>query len=244
MKLDHRDSKDHFLRGNAAWEYAYTFLPDHFWMDDDTYGYNYIIVLFRAIGVDIHAFHFMQKYGKAASVFGSARSTPDMVSYQEAYKLGESLAKENFAVITGGGGGIMEAANRGAYDAGGQSVGLNIKLPQEQALNLYTTDSETFHYFFSRKVSLAFASEVYVYFPGGFGTMDEFFEIATLVQTGKINNVPIVLVGRDFWLPLLDYIRSTMAEKVHTISPDDIHIYKLVANADEAIELIKELVPD
>lgn len=199
--------------------------------------------IFKIMSEFVAGFDLLQRYGLAASVFGSARSTPDDANYQEAYRMGELLAKEGFAVITGGGPGVMEAANRGAYDAGGQSVGLNIKLPHEQALNQYVTETETFHYFFSRKVSLSFASEVYIYFPGGFGTMDEFFEILTLVQTGKIENIPIVLVGKEFWTPLLDTIRETMLDKARTISPEDVHLYKLVDNADEAIELIKELIP-
>ena len=137
----------------------------------------------------------------------------------------------------------MEAGNRGAFDAGGDSIGLNIKLPHEQSLNRYVTDTETFHYFFSRKVSLSFASEVYIYFPGGFGTLDEFFELVTLVQTNKIEPVPIVLVGKDFWVPLLDVMRTTLLEQYQTISPEDVHLYKVVDSAEEAIELIKELIP-
>ena len=147
------------------------------------------------------------------------------------------------ARITGGGGGIMEAANKGAFEAGGQSVGLNIQLPEEQNLNRYVTDSQTFHYFFTRKVSLAFASEVYIYYPGGFGTLDELMEIVTLTQTRKVQNVPVVLVGREFWTPLIDWFRSCLLNGEHVISPEDMDIFHIVDSAHEAHELILSLIP-
>src|SRR5690606_19507522 len=134
----------------------------------------------------------------------------DNPHYIKARTVGKMLAEEGFAVITGGGGGIMEAANRGAYEAGGTSVGLNIELPHEQNLNPYTTESMPFRYFFARKVMLAYAASALICFPGGFGTLDEMFEVITLVQTGKMPPVPIILVGCEFWQPLDNFIREQL----------------------------------
>lgn len=198
--------------------------------------------IFKIMSEFVQGFELLRKYGLAASVFGSARSTSDTHAYQEAERLGGLLAENGFAVITGGGGGIMEAANKGAFEAGGKSIGLNIRLPEEQSLNAYVNDAATFHYFFTRKVSLAFASEVYIYFPGGFGTLDEMFEIATLVQTKKIQNIPIVLVGREYWQPLLEYFKKVLLEEKHTIGPDDLSLFNLVDSAEEAIEVITQKV--
>ena len=198
--------------------------------------------VFKIMSEFVNGFDLLRKYGLAASIFGSTRAKPDSEVYQEAYKLGRMLGERKYTIITGGSSGVMEAANKGAYDVGAQSVGLNIKLPFEQAMNPYLTDSETFDHFFTRKVCLTFASEVYVFFQGGFGTLDEFFEITTLIQTQKIENIPVILVGRDYWLPLLEVIRVELLEKRGTISPEDIHIYKLVDTAEEAAALIDELV--
>lgn len=199
--------------------------------------------IFKIMAEFVNGFELLRKYGLAASVFGSARTTPDMAVYQDAERLGGHLARSGFTVITGGGGGIMEAANKGAFEAGGQSVGLNIRLPEEQSLNRYTTDAETFHYFFTRKVSLAFASEVYIYYPGGFGTLDELMELVTLIQTKKIQGVPVVLVGRAYWTPLLEWFQSMLLEKKQTIGQTDMEIFHLVDSAEEAHELIAKLVP-
>lgn len=138
----------------------------------------------------------------------------------------------------------MEALNKGAFEAGGRSVGLNILLPQEQALNQYVNESATFHYFFTRKVSLAFSSEVYIYFPGGFGTLDEFFEILTLVQTKKIQPLPIILVGRDYWSPLVEWMRTTVLERYQGIHEDDLSLFHVVDTAEEAIEVANRYVPE
>lgn len=185
-------------------------------------------------------FNFINKYDLAASFFGSARSGLSDRIYQEATKLASLLAKDDFTIITGGGPGIMEAANKGAYEAGGESVGLTIQLPGEQATNKYVKDELSFHYFFSRKVMLSFASEVYIFFPGGFGTMDEFFEMMTLIQTGKDEDILVVLVGEDYWSGLLSWIKETVYEKNGAISKGDMDIYNLVDNADDAYEVIKE----
>ncbi|MEX0652359.1 MAG: TIGR00730 family Rossman fold protein [Candidatus Paceibacterota bacterium] len=187
-------------------------------------------------------FELLKKYDLAATFFGSARTEPGSKVYEDAVALARRLSKSGFTIITGGAAGVMEAANKGAHDAKGQSVGLNINLPEEQMGNDFTTDSENFHYFFSRKVMLTFASEVYVYFPGGFGTLDEFFEIVTLVQTKKIEPIPIVLVGKDFWGPLLEWIEKGLLETHHTISKEDINMYTLVDSVDEAYTVIMDKV--
>lgn len=194
--------------------------------------------VFRIMSEFVDGFELLRKYGLAVSVFGSARFTPGEPWYKEAELLASKLAKKKFAVITGGGPGIMEAANVGAFKVGGTSVGLNIELPFEQKLNPYVTDSRNFSFFFSRKVMLSFASEVYVYFPGGFGTMDEFFELVTLIQTKKIERIPIVLVGKEFWEPLIAFFKKTMLKDLKTISKEDIDIFHLVDDAEEAYKYI------
>lgn len=174
-----------------------------------------------------NGFDVLSKHSNTITIFGSARFQEGHEYYDKARELAEVLADEGYTIITGGGGGIMEAGNRGAFEAGGSSIGFNIELPTEQALNPYTTSSMPFRYFFSRKVMLAFAAEAYIYFPGGFGTLDEFFEIMTLIQTNKIPRAPVICVGKDFWEPLDDFIRSNMLEGLHTISPDDEKIYTI-----------------
>jgi hypothetical protein len=200
--------------------------------------------IFRIMAEFVSGFELLRKYRLAATVFGSARALPDDKWYQEAQKLGYQLSKYGFAIITGGGGGIMGAANKGAYEAGGASVGLNIKLPHEQRLNSYVTDSETFSYFFPRKVMLSFASEVYIYFPGGFGTLDEFFEILTLVQTGKIGRVPIILIGKTYWEPLMQWVRNTVLDECHAVNAQDLDLFSIVDSAEEAYDLIVKLDGD
>ncbi len=198
--------------------------------------------VFRIMSEFVEGFELLRKYGLAVTFYGSARLRPGDAWYKESEKLAAKLAKKGFAVITGGGPGIMESANVGAFKVGGQSVGLNIELPMEQVLNPYTTESENFGFFFSRKVMLAFASEVYVYFPGGFGTMDEFFEMVTLIQTEKIEPIPIVLVGKDFWEPLIDYFKKTLLKEYKTIDKKDMDIFHLVDDADAAYKYITKTV--
>ena len=194
--------------------------------------------VFRIMSEFVNGFELLRKYGLAATFWGSARLQPGDEYYQEAEELASKLAKKGFAIITGGGPGIMEAGNVGAFKVGGQSVGLNITLPMEQKLNHYTTDSESFHFFFSRKVMLTYASEVYVYFPGGFGTLDEFFEIVTLIQTRKIEPIPVILYGKEFWEPLLKWFKSDLLKKYKTISKEDLDIFVTVDSVDEAFKLI------
>jgi uncharacterized protein (TIGR00730 family) len=198
--------------------------------------------VFRIMAEFVLGFEVLRKYGLAATIFGGARFAPEDPYYEDAKELAAALAKLGFAVITGGGPGIMEAANTGAYEAGGKSVGLNIQLPTEQKLNPYVTENATFDFFFSRKVMLAYASEVYIFFPGGFGTLDEFFEMVTLVQTGKIACIPIICYGKEYWEPLVAWIDSTLAKKYRTIVPEDRAIFEVVDSIDEAIASIKRQV--
>ena len=189
-----------------------------------------------------NGFHFLKNYGKSATFFGSARCVAGDKNYEEARKLAFLLSKDDFAIITGGGPGIMEAANRGATEAGGQSAGINIQLGHTENVNPYVKRSISFHYFFARKVMLAFASEVYIFFAGGFGTLDEFFEMITLVQTRKIDPIPIILVGKRYWSPLLKWIEKDVYEKRKNINKEDMKIYHLTKDAAEARGLIKRLV--
>ncbi len=183
-------------------------------------------------------FEMVNKYSYTVTVFGSARFLEDNPHYQKARETGRLLAQEGFTVITGGGGGIMEAANRGAFEAGGKSVGFNIELPFEQNLNAYTTESMAFKYFFARKVMLVYAASALICFPGGFGTLDELFEVVTLVQTGKMPHLPIILVGTDFWKPLDSFIRAQMLESLGTISHGDEELYTIT----DDLETVKQLV--
>lgn len=193
-------------------------------------------------------FKLLKKYDLAITFFGSSRESLPERMYLEAADLARRLSHDGFTIFTGGGHGIMEAANRGVDEIRGSSVGLNIKLPTEQQLNIYTTDSQEFEYFFIRKVMLSFASEAYIFFPGGFGTMDEFFEIITLIQTKKIQPIPVILVGKDYWTPLLKWIEESLYKENGTINEEDLQIYHLVDDAKEAhdltIRLIQELCPD
>jgi len=198
--------------------------------------------IFKIMTEFVSGFEFLRKYkGQSISIFGTARCKTDSKIYKEARKLAYKLAKSKFAVITGGGPGVMEAANRGAYEAGGRSVGINIQLPTEQRINRYVKESKAFEHFFVRKVMLSFASIVYVFFPGGYGTLDEFFEMLTLIQTEKIEPIPVVLVGKDFWEPLMDWIQTTVYKKNKAIAKEDLAIVKVVDDADEAYSYIKGL---
>ncbi len=193
---------------------------------------------FRIMSEFVQGFEILRRYGLAATIFGGARYAAGDTVYKEAEELAAKLAKAGFAIITGGGPGVMEAANVGAFKVGGKSVGLNIQLPFEQKLNPYVNDTETFHFFFSRKVMLSFASEVYIYFPGGFGTMDELFELVTLIQTKKITHIPIVLVDKEYWSPLMAWIKNTMLKEYKTISKEDLDIFTLVDTPQEAYDYI------
>lgn len=184
---------------------------------------------------------FISKYPKSVTFFGSARFPEDNEHYEKARRVAKRISSElGHAVVTGGGPGIMEAANRGAHDAGGTSLGMTIRLPMEQTTNPYLTDSMDFYYFFSRKVVLSFAAEAYLFFPGGFGTLDEFFEVLTLVQTQKIAcMVPMILVGTEFWAPLEDFIQKTLLEKNSTISDTDTKLYTITDDEDLIVDIVR-----
>ena len=197
--------------------------------------------IFRIIAEFIDGFQFIAGYRQSVTFFGSARLKEGTHWYEESRKLGGLVAKEGFAVVTGGGPGIMEAGNRGAHEAGGKSVGINIQLPAEQRINPYVNESRGFHYFFTRKLMLSYSAQAYVYFPGGFGTIDELFEIVTLIQTKKIaTHIPVILVGREFWQPILRWIEEDLCEKFHTIDHEDRRIFGLVDTAEEALVMIKK----
>lgn len=183
--------------------------------------------MFRIMGEFVQGFEEMSDVGKAVTVFGSARLAPGTEVYEKAQQLGLALARDGYAVLTGGGPGIMEAANRGAMEAGGRSVGLNIDLPHEQAPNPFQTDTINFKYFFVRKVMLVKYSTAFVVFPGGFGTIDELFEALTLIQTHKIKPFPVYLVGVEFWRGLLQWLQGTL-QRSGTISEGDLHLFKVV----------------
>lgn len=193
--------------------------------------------VFRILAEFVQGFDVVSRYGLSATFFGSARSTPGSEHYNSARDLAGRLAQKGFALITGGAAGIMEAGNRGAYEAGGKSLGINIDLPHEQRTNRYTTQDLTMHYFFSRKVMLTYASEVYVYFPGGFGTLDELLEIVTLIQTKKIARIPIILFNKAYWEPFLTFIENTVLAGAY-IDTDDMNIFTVVDSVDEAYDVI------
>lgn len=192
----------------------------------------------------VDGFQFLADFKKTVTIFGSARTIEDDQWYQEARKLAKLLGESGYPIITGGGPGIMEAGNRGAVEGGGDSIGLNIQLPYEQRINPFVKKPIGFHYFFTRKVMLAYSAQAYVFFPGGYGTLDEAFELLTLIQTHKIfDKIPMVLVGKDFWGGLDSWFKQYLLKKYKTIDPEDLNIYKIVDNAEEAFEIIKESKP-
>jgi len=187
--------------------------------------------MFRILGEFAEGFEALRGVGKAVTVFGSARAVLDPRTYAQAEALGRALAQAGYAVLTGGGPGVMRAANKGAFEAGGRSIGLNIELPHEQEPNPYQTDSLSFRYFFARKVMLVKYAQAFVVFPGGYGTLDELFEALTLIQTLKIHPFPVFLVGSAFWSGLVDWIRDTLAVQ-GTISPEDLDLFRVVDEVD------------
>jgi len=198
--------------------------------------------IFKIISEFVEGYERMAKIGPCISLFGSARTKADNKYYQIGSEIAEKLAIAGYGVITGGGPGVMEAANKGAQKGGGPSVGLNIDLPFEQNHNTYIDREHNleFDYFFVRKVIFVKYSQGFVILPGGFGTLDELFEALTLIQTKKINKRPVVLVGKEYWGGLLDWIKNTMLEKEQNIHQDDLNQFALVDTADEAISYIEE----
>lgn len=194
--------------------------------------------IFRIMSEFIEGFQFLADLKKEVTFFGSARFKETNVHYQEALKLSRMLGKAGFTVVTGGGPGIMEAGNRGATEVGAESVGLNIQLPTEQRINKYVKKSIGFYYFFTRKVMLSASAQAYVFFPGGFGTVDELLELVVLIQTKKTEPIPVVLVGKDFWSGFLSWAEEQMLKKHRAINSEDLKICKLVDSAEEAFKII------
>ncbi len=195
--------------------------------------------IFKIIAEFVEGYQFLSKLEREVTILGSARLNSNNKYYKIAERLGKLLAKAGFTVITGGGPGIMEAANRGAFEAGGESIGLNIELPFEQRINPYVKKAIAFEYFFTRKVMLTSPANAFVYFPGGFGTMDELFEVMDYMEQGYMVRSPIVLVGREFWQPLVKFLRHQAAETIHSAEITDIDFLFLVDTAEEAFDLIK-----
>ncbi|MBO0774928.1 MAG: TIGR00730 family Rossman fold protein [Actinobacteria bacterium] len=187
----------------------------------------------------VEGFGLLAELGKAVSVFGSSRARPGSREYQLAEKIANGLTQAGYAVITGGGPGVMEAANKGTADAGGVSVGLGIELPLEQGLNDYVDVGLEFRYFFVRKTVFVKYSQAFVVLPGGFGTLDELFEALTLVQTGKVTRFPVVLVGSEYWSGLLSWLRDTVAAE-GKISPADLDLVQICDTPDEVVKLVQE----
>lgn len=214
---------------------AQKLIPENFEQrhDSDTWS------IFKIMGEFVEGYDKLFKIGPSVSIFGSARARPEDAHYEQAREAARKITEKGFGIITGGGPGIMEAANRGARDGDGKSVGLGIDLPFEQGVNEYVDPDYTinFHYFFARKVMFVKYAQGFIVFPGGFGTLDELFEALTLIQTHKITQFPIVLMGSDYWGGLVDWIRETMLEK-GTISPGDVDLFHLTDDVDEAVSII------
>lgn len=185
-------------------------------------------------------YEILRKYHKTATIFGSARTAEDDPIYDKARHLAKRLAELQFAVVTGGGHGIMGAANRGALDAGGDSIGFNIRLPHEQTLNDWTTESLAFSHFAPRKIVMTMYANAYIFFPGGFGTLDELAEILTLIQTGKAVSAPVILFGSEFWNPFDGFVKQQLRDQFKTISDGDENIYKITDDVDEAVHWVLE----
>ncbi|HQX45087.1 MAG: TIGR00730 family Rossman fold protein [Saprospiraceae bacterium] len=198
--------------------------------------------MFKVLAELVDGFETMQRLGPCVSIFGSARVVPGHKHYELARSIANRLTEEGFGVITGGGPGIMEAANRGASEKNGISVGLNISLPFEQFTNQYIDKDKNLHhrYFFVRKVMFVKYSQAFIALPGGFGTMDELFEVLTLTQTGKINKVPIILVGTDFWSPMKAWITEVMDKEFGYISSGDINYLPLVDEPEQVVKIIND----
>jgi len=197
--------------------------------------------LFHILSEFVDGFETMAKVYPAVSIFGSARSQPKSPAYKMTEKIAAALVKNGFNIISGGGPGIMEAANKGAAEAGGKSVGLNIQLPYEQKPNNYANVRLDFRYFFIRRVMFVKYAVAYIIMPGGFGTLDELFEAITLIQTKKIRTFPVIMMDSNYWKGLIDWIKDTMV-KEKTISESDMDIFQLVDDPEEAVKIIKRSI--
>lgn len=196
--------------------------------------------MFKVISEFVEGFETLNQIGPCVSIFGSARTKATDPYYKLAADVAKKCTEEGFGIISGGGPGIMEAANKGAFLSGGYSIGLNINLPFEQHHNQYIDSDKNldFRYFFVRKVMFVKYAQAFIALPGGFGTMDELFEVLTLVQTHKISQVPIILVGREFWTGLKDWIQDVMLDKFNNVSPKDLNLIPIVDTAEEVVEII------
>ncbi|MDB4152254.1 TIGR00730 family Rossman fold protein [Flavobacteriaceae bacterium] len=200
--------------------------------------------LFKIMGEFVHGYEKMDSIGPCVSIFGSARTQPDHAYYKLATDVAAAVAKAGYGIITGGGPGIMEAANKGAQQANGPSVGLNIALPFEQSSNPYIDKDKnlSFEYFFIRKVMFVKYAQAFVVLPGGFGTLDELFESLTLIQTKKISRIPIILVGTEFWKGLIDWVKISLIEE-KLISPEDLDLFSVVDTQEEVLTCLKDFHP-
>ncbi|MDB2495474.1 TIGR00730 family Rossman fold protein [Flavobacteriaceae bacterium] len=198
--------------------------------------------IFKIMGEFVNGYEKLSRIGPCVSIFGSARTKPEDEYYQLAESIAKKLSDNGYGVITGGGPGIMEAGNKGAHNAGGTSVGLNIELPFEQHDNPYIDSDKSidFDYFFVRKVMFVKYSQGFIVMPGGFGTLDELFEAITLIQTHKIGKFPIILVGKKFWSGLVNWIKETLLDSYHNISKEDIDLINIVDTDDEVIEILNK----
>ena len=197
----------------------------------------------RIIGEFVEGFDNLARLGPAVTIFGSARMRPPDPRYKAAEELAAKFAQRGITVITGGGPGIMEAANKGAHEAGGVSVGLGIELPHEQRLNEYVNLGLNFRYFFVRKTMFVKYAQGFVIFPGGYGTFDELFESLTLVQTGKIDHFPVILWGSDYWKPMIDWLQDPVAQE-GMIAPEDLNLFRITDDNDEVVEIIERSFAD
>jgi len=202
--------------------------------------------MFKVISEFVEGFETLNAFGPCVSIFGSARTKPEDPTYKLAVDIARLLTEAGYGVITGGGPGIMEAGNKGAHIYGGRSVGLNIDLPFEQGHNQYIDDDSnlSFRYFFVRKVMFVKYAQAFIALPGGFGTMDELFEVLTLVQTNKITKVPIILVGTEFWSGLKEWITNTMLEKANNISAKDLDLIPITDDPEEVVKIINDFYAD
>jgi len=200
--------------------------------------------IFKIMSEFVEGYEKMARIGPCVSVFGSARTSPDNPYYQDAVKTADLLVQSGYGVITGGGPGIMEAGNKGAHQANGKSVGLNIVLPFEQSGNQYVNHPVDFDYFFVRKVMFVKYTQGFITFPGGFGTLDELFEALTLIQTKKIDRRPIVLFGSKYWTGMLEWIKLNMLDAEHNINAVDLDLIKITDSPEEAVKIINDFYKD
>lgn len=183
-------------------------------------------------------FRLIEQHPKSVTFYGSARFPKGSMWYEKARRIAHALSQKGYSIVTGGGPGIMEAAHEGGFEANGKTVGLNIHLPSEQKVNPFAKESVEFKYFFTRRVALSFAAEAYLFFPGGFGTLDEFYELVTLVQTRRIPPVPLICVGSEFWTPFDEIHKNKLLAQYNAISPGDEKVYEILDNEEDIVRIV------